>query len=359
MNKENILIIDDELAPRESIRMVLKDKYAVSTATGAHEGLDMMSDKPVDLVVMDIKMPKMDGITALQQIKKKHPDTEVVLLTAYASLDTARDAIRFGAFDYLIKPFDKDNVLLVVEKGLKKRRANKGLQLERDILLDRATYLEEQVDSARGNIMKYYEGTVEALNSTIDAKDHYTFNHSSRVAKFSAQLAEAFGVDKKTTKAITHAASIHDIGKIGIEENILNKNGGLTEDEYELIRKHPAIGVRIIQSIPFLEDAIPVILHHHERYDGKGYPQGIAGENIPLAARIVGVADAVDAMLSDRPYRAALTLDDVLNELKDKSGTQFDSEIVDIILSGKVSLDWLAQKPGSVKVAADPGDSLI
>ena len=344
MNKEKILIIDDELAPRESIRMVLKDKYAVSTATGAHEGLDMMSQNPVDLVVMDIKMPKMDGISALQEIKKQHPDTEVVLLTAYASLETARDAIRFGAFDYLIKPFDKDNVLLVVEKGLKKRRANKGLQLERDILLDRATYLEEQVDSARTNIMRYYEGTVEALNSTIDAKDHYTFNHSSRVAKLSSKLAEAFGADEKTTKEIMHAASIHDIGKIGIEENILNKNGGLTDDEYELIKKHPAIGVRIIQSIPFLEEAIPVILYHHERYDGKGYPEGIEGENIPLAARIVGVADAVDAMMSDRPYRAALSIDDVLKELKDKSGTQFDSQIVDIILTGNVSLEWLSNK---------------
>jgi putative nucleotidyltransferase with HDIG domain len=344
MNKENILIIDDELAPRESIRMVLKDKYAVATATGAHEGLDMMSEKPVDLVVMDIKMPKMDGITALQQIKKKHPDTEVVLLTAYASLETARDAIRFGAFDYLIKPFDKDNVLLVVEKGLKKRRANKGLQLERDILLDRATYLEEQVDSARSNIMKYYEGTVEALNSTIDAKDHYTFNHSSRVAKLSSQLAEALGVEEKVTKEIKHAASIHDIGKIGIEENVLNKNGKLTDDEYEQMKNHPVIGVRIIQSLPFLEEAIPVILYHHERYDGKGYPEGIEGENIPLVARIVGVADAVDAMMSDRPYRAALSIDNVLKELKDMSGTQFDSRIVDLILSGKVSLEWLTKK---------------
>lgn len=341
MNKENILIIDDELAPRESIRMVLKDKYSVATATGAHEGLDMMSERPVDLVVMDIKMPKMDGITALQQIKKKHPDTEVVLLTAYASLETARDAIRFGAFDYLIKPFDKDNVLLVVEKGLKKRRANKCLQLERDILLDRATYLEEQVDSARSNIMKYYEGTVEALNSTIDAKDHYTFNHSSRVAKLSSQLAEAFGLEEKVTKEIMHAASIHDIGKIGIEGNILNKNGKLTDDEYELIKKHPTIGVRIIQSIPFLEEAIPVILYHHEWYNGKGYPEGLEGENIPLVARIVCVADAVDAMLSDRPYRAALSIDDVLKELNRQSGTQFDSKVVDLILSGKVSLEWL------------------
>jgi putative nucleotidyltransferase with HDIG domain len=345
MIKEKILIIDDELAPRESIRMVLKDKYAVTTASGAHEGLDMMSQRPVDLVVMDIKMPKMDGISALQQIKKKHPDTEVVLLTAYASLDTARDAIRFGAFDYLIKPFDKDNVLLVVEKGLKKRRANKGLQLERDILLDRATYLEEQVENARNNVMKYYEGTVEALNSSIDAKDHYTFNHSSRVAKLSSMLAEAYGVDQKTIKEIMHAASIHDIGKIGIEENILNKNGKLTDDEYEHIKQHPAIGARIIQSIPFLGEAIPVILHHHERYDGEGYPEGIKGDNIPLVARIVGVADAVDAMLSNRPYRAALSVDDVLKELKDKAGTQFDSNIVNLILTGKVSIEWLNEKP--------------
>ncbi|MBL7031992.1 MAG: HD domain-containing protein [Nitrospira sp.] len=138
-----------------------------------------------------------------------------------------------------------------------------------------------------------------------------------------------------------HAASIHDIGKIGIEGNILNKNGKLTDDEYELIKKHPTIGVRIIQSIPFLEEAIPVILYHHEWYNGKGYPEGLEGENIPLVARIVCVADAVDAMLSDRPYRAALSIDDVLKELNRQSGTQFDSKVVDLILSGKVSLEWL------------------
>ncbi len=190
-SSEKILVIDDELAPRESIRMVLKDQYAVSTAEGAHEGLDIMAQIRVDLVVMDIKMPKMDGITALQEMKKRHPDTEVVLLTAYASLDTARDAIRFGAFDYLIKPFDKDDVLLVVEKGLAKRRANTGLKLEREILLDRASYLEEQVTKARNKIITFYEGTVNALILTIDAKDHYTYNHSNRVAKLSFSLAKA------------------------------------------------------------------------------------------------------------------------------------------------------------------------
>jgi putative nucleotidyltransferase with HDIG domain len=338
-NSGKILVIDDELAPRESIRMVLKDQYSVSTADGAYEGLDIMNQSPVDLVVMDIKMPKMDGITALQEIKKLHPDTEVVLLTAYASLETARDAIRFGAFDYLIKPFDKNNVLKVVEKGLAKRRANRGLKLERDILLDRASYLEDQVSEARNNIMTCYEGTVRALILTIDAKDHYTYNHSNRVANLSSSLAEALGVPDKTIKEMVHAASIHDIGKIGVEESILRKNGRLTLDEYTEIKKHPSIGVRIVQSVPFLEDAIPVILYHHERYDGKGYPEGVKGELIPLSARIVMVADAIDAMMSSRPYRDALTIQKVLSELRENSGMQFDPEIVDIILKGKVSLE--------------------
>jgi putative nucleotidyltransferase with HDIG domain len=337
-NREKILVIDDELAPRESIRMVLKDHYSVSTATGAHEGLDIMIENPVDLVVMDIKMPKMDGITALQEIKKKHPDTEVILLTAYASLETARDAIRFGAFDYLIKPFDKDDVLLVVEKGLKKRRNNTDLKLERDILLDRTSYLEQQVSNARSNIMTCYEGTVNALILTIDAKDHYTYNHSNRVAQLSTQLAKELSVPDKIIKEIENAASIHDIGKIGIEENILKKNGKLTLDEYTEMKKHPAIGARIVQSVPFLEDAIPVILYHHERYDGGGYPEGLHGEQIPLSARIVMVADAVDAMMSARPYRDSLTINKVMNELSENAASQFDPDVTDIILKGKVPL---------------------
>jgi putative nucleotidyltransferase with HDIG domain len=337
--KEKILVIDDELAPRESIRMVLKDQYSVSTADGAHEGLKMMSENPFDLVVMDIRMPKMDGITALQEIKKKHSDTEVVLLTAYASLDTARDAIRCGAFDYLIKPFDKDDILLVIKKGLEKRRANKDLKMEREILLDRASYLENQVSEARNNLLTYYESTVQALILTIDAKDHYTFRHSGRVAKLSAALAEEMGVALEAVREIQHAASIHDIGKVGIVESILNKKGHLTSDEYAEIQKHPTIGVRIVQSIPFLEEAIPVIQYHHERYDGNGYPHGMKGQDIPLSARIVAIADAIDAMMRDRPYREALSIERVLQELRDNSGSQFDASIIDVILAGKVSLE--------------------
>lgn len=336
--RDKILVIDDELAPRESIRMVLKDRYIVTTAPGAREGLDMMSQSPVDLVVMDIKMPRMDGITALQEIKNIHPDTEVILLTAYASLETARDAIRFGAFDYLIKPFDKDDVLMVVEKGLDKRRTSAGLKMERDSLLDKTSKLEGQISEARANIMHYYDGTVKALIHTIDAKDHYTYNHSNRVAELASALAKVMGVPQKAIKGLEHAASIHDIGKIGIEEAILRKKGRLTQDEYDEMKNHPAIGARIVQSVPFLEEAVPVILYHHERFDGTGYPKGFQSRQIPLSARIVLVADAVDAMMSDRPYRKALPMEKVMSELREHSGTQFDPEITNIILSGQVTL---------------------
>jgi len=337
-DKKRILVIDDELSPRESIKLVLKDRYTVSTASGAVEGIGFMDQNPVDLVVLDIKMPGMDGITALQEIKKRHPDTEVVLLTAYASLETARSAIRLGAFDYLTKPFDKDDVVKVVERGLQKKFANESLKLEREKLLDRTRYLEEQVNKARQNIMMCYEGTVKALILTIDAKDHYTFDHSEHVAKLSASIAEVLGLSKNIRDKIEHAAIIHDIGKIGVDENILRKNGPLTAKEFAEIRKHPEIGVTIVQSVPFLEDAIPVILHHHERYDGRGYPEGLKGEKIPLTARIVMVADAVDAMMRARPYRGSLSMEKVMSELRDNAGTQFDPMIVKEILKGKISL---------------------
>ncbi len=338
IHKEKILVIDDELAPRESIRMVLKDHYTVSTANGAFDGFDIMAADPADLVVLDIKMPRMDGITALCKIKEEYPETEVVLLTAYASLDTAREAIRHGAFDYLLKPFDKDDVMSVVKKGLQKKRDRNGIRLERDILMDRATYLEEQVSSVKDNIMTCYDGTVNALILTIDAKDHYTYDHSNRVAALSCSLARELGVPDKIIREIESAASIHDIGKIGIEEGILKKKGRLTPDEYTEIKKHPAIGTRIVQSVPFLEDAVPVILYHHERFDGTGYPEGLRAEQIPLSARIVMVADAVDAMMNSRPYRDALGVGNVMQELRQNSGKQFDPDVAELILAGRVGL---------------------
>jgi len=339
MNKAMVLVIDDEISPRESLRMVLKEKYIVNTVSGALKGLDFLKHNHADLIILDIKMPEMDGITALKEIKEDHPDIEVILLTAYASLDTARDAIRFGAFDYLMKPFDKDDVLGVVERGLQKRRASEKAKSEYNNLLNKTNALEEQITMAHDSIMTCYEGTVQALNLAIDAKDHYTYNHSNRVMALSSALAESLGLSYNIREKIEHAAAIHDIGKIGVDENVLRKNGRLTPEEFEGMKRHPEIGARIVRSVPFLEDALPVILYHHERFDGKGYHHGLKGEQIPLSARIVMAADAVDAMMHARPYRESLPMEKVLSELKENSGTQFDPMIVDLMLNGKVPLE--------------------
>lgn len=338
VRNEKILVIDDDLSARESLRMVLKDRYTVALASGAEDGLNLLQQEPFDLVMLDIRMPKVDGITTLKEIKKKHPDTEVVLLTAYASLETARDAVRYGAFDYLMKPFDKDDLLRVVERGLQKRRATQSSKVEHEHLRIRTNLLEEQIARAKRDLMSCFEGTVNALILAIDAKDSYTNDHSRRVSKISCAIAKSLGLASSIVEMIRHAAVIHDIGKIGIDERILRKHGSLTVEEYEVMKKHPEIGASIVSAVPFLEEAVPVILYHHERFDGKGYPKGMSGKDIPLSARIVMVADAIDAMLRSRPYRGKLPEEIIIKELKDNAGTQFDPMIVNAALKGKVPL---------------------
>jgi len=337
-NEEKILIIDDELMPRYSIQQVLKGRYTVFTATGGREGLDLMAQNPMDVVVLDLRMPDMDGITVLREIKKRYPDTQVILLTAYASLDSARSALRLGAFDYLTKPFDKDDVINVIERGLQKKRDLSTKKLEHEDLLLTKEYLTQEIESVRQNLMLYYDGTIKALIYAIDAKDHYTFDHSEHVAKLSSIIAEGVGFPKLTKEKLQHAAIMHDIGKIGISEQLLRKDSLLTRDEHIEMRKHPNIGAKIVNAVPFLEDTVEVILYHHERFDGTGYPEGLKGDKIPLTARIVAIADTVDAMMRDRPYRKALSYSQLIDELKKGSGTQFDPEIVTLIIDNKIKL---------------------
>jgi len=330
--KKKILVIDDELTPRYTVQQVLKDRYNVFTAEGGKEGLEFMAQNPVDLVVLDIRMPNMDGITVLDEIKKRYTDTEVVLLTAYASLESARKAVRLGAFDYLMKPFDKDDLLKVVERGLQRKRTHEEARLEHEELVDKTKYLEEQIVEIQRDLTKSYEGTVKALLLAIDAKDHYTSTHSEHVAMLSYLVAKALGLSENVRDRLKQITIIHDIGKIGVDEIILKKNGILTPEEFSEMKKHPEIGARIVKAVPFLEEALPIILYHHERFDGKGYPQGLRGEEIPLIVRIVTVSDAVDAMMRDRPYRKKLPIDKLSTELKENAGSQFDPMIVDVIL---------------------------
>lgn len=333
-----ILIIDDDFGPREAMRMILKDQYDVSTASSARGGISTLGERDFDVVVLDIKMPDMDGIETLREIKKAHADVEVVMVTAYASLETARSAIKYGALDYLIKPFDKNDVRAVIEKGMEKRRLTTRSRSEFEDLLITNRQLEQQVDNARQNFLLCYEGAIKALIYAIDAKDSYTCSHSEHVADFSTRIAQAVGFSEIMRNNLRQAALVHDIGKIGIDEQILRKNGPLSDMELREIRKHPEIGARIVNSVPFIEETAQVILHHHERFDGNGFPQGLKGENIPLTVRIVTIADAVDSMLRDRPYRKALPNDRLMKELIDGAGKQFDPELIRLITNGSIPI---------------------
>lgn len=331
--KCSILVVDDMIGPREALRMILKNKHEVITAENGDNALECISNNDFYVAIIDIKMAGMDGLQLLKEIKEKKPDIEVILMTAYASVDTAKNALRYGALDYLIKPFDHKDVIDIVEKGIAKRMEQLNTRLEIERLHIATSELSKKVDDARRNIESHYASTVKALLATIDAKDQYTRGHSERVARFSAFLAEKTCFQHDKILSLEQAALIHDIGKIGVEGYILKKQGSLDSCEFDEIKKHPMIGAKIIKSVDFLQDMKPIILCHHERFDGSGFPDGIKGSAIPLSARIVAVADAVDAMLCDRPYRPAMPLDHVKEELTLMAGKQFDPDIVSVTIN--------------------------
>jgi putative two-component system response regulator len=331
--KNRVLVVDDELGPREALRMILKERYDVAMAGDGDSALGMIAKEKYDVVILDIKMPDRDGIEVLKVVKEMDRDLEVVMITAYATVNTAREAIRHGALDYLIKPFNKTDVEKVVEKGIAKRlerQSSRDKMQELQLVTDD---LSQQVEKARIDIQKHYDGTVKALIAAIDAVDHYTRGHSERVSNFSVLLAEEVGFPGRQIVLLQQAALVHDIGKIGIESRLLRKQGGLTREELNELKRHPELGVEIVGPVPFMSEMLPVILHHHERYDGKGFPHGLKGEEIVLGARIVAVADAVDAMLSDRPYRNALTPQQVKTELEKEAGAQFDPHITSAVIA--------------------------
>ncbi|RJX27999.1 MAG: response regulator [Dethiobacter sp.] len=331
-HKPRILIVDDELGPREALRMILSDDYDVVAASNGNQAMENLSRLEFDLVILDIRMPDISGIDLLAEVRKKAPDTEVVMITAYASVDTATNALRLGALDYLIKPFDRHSVKEAVEKGLSRRSKTKTLKSKLDELELVNESLKAEAENAYNNIHKHYTETVRSLVTAIDAKDSYTKGHQERVAIYAMLLAVEVNLSVGEMSLLQQAAVLHDIGKIGVLENILRKKGPLTPEEFKLIKQHPVIGAGIISPVEFLKEAVPIVLHHHEKFDGTGYPRGLKGLHIPEGARIITIADAVDAMLTERPYAQAKTPSQVREQLLLCSGTQFDPRLVRIAL---------------------------
>ena len=473
---QRILVVDDERHIREVLSdLLVSEGYAVHAVEHGRAALEELRREQYGLVITDLKMPVMGGVELLNQIKQQNIKVVTIIMTAHGTIETAIDTMKNGAYDYILKPFKIDEMVLLVQRALEKRRLEReNIQLKealghfqiseamsstlslervlqmivgyaqreveangvslilcnrdngdlrselavidvpgigtedldgmldydailreleygRDVLLSRKdliTYLKNEIPAAkmlqsmvsvplamRGKItgmlnvfsfadgMEFHEGqrkalyilasraanaienarlheelkevfrqTIEGLAFTIEAKDPYTLGHSRRVTYYCEQIARKMGLPEKELEKISRSAILHDIGKIGLRMESLNKKGSLNDEEKEIFRSHPKKGCTILEPITFLRELIPIIYHHHERYDGLGYPEGKAGEDVPIGSRILAVADSYDAMTSTRAYREALSKEAAINELKANSGTQFDPAVVDAFL---------------------------
>ena len=324
---KRLLIVDDELSIRELLADGLEDAgYETVTAGGADEALELLERDPVHLVLTDIEMPGGDGLQLLARVKERDPDLDVVMVTGVVDASTAIAAIHEGASDYVTKPFNLDEVQIVVRRTIEKRR----LVLENRAYQD---HLVDLVDQRTRELQDSYESTLHALVTALDFRDNETQGHSHRVVEYAVLVAEELGVREPEMTAIRRGAILHDVGKIGVPDAILRKPGKLSPEEWAEMKRHPEIGYRMLEGIRFLRPALDIVLHHQERFDGTGYPHGLAGESIPLGARIFAVVDTFDAMTSDRPYRSALGIDAAREEIRNWKGRQFDPAVVDAFLS--------------------------
>jgi putative two-component system response regulator len=319
--RETLLIVDDEDAIREVLHLKLsREGYTCQEANNAEQAVHVLETIPIALLVLDIKMPGKSGIELLPEIKAGYPDTAVIMATAVNDIDVAIQCLKQGADDYICKPFNLEEVSLAVQRALEKRR----LQLE---LREYQQFLEEKVEEQMIGARRLFLGAIEALVSALEAKDKYTGGHSRRVTEIAFAVGKELGLSAQDTENLRWGSLLHDVGKIAIHQVIQNKPGSLTREEYEHIMTHPQIGARIVR--PVVNGKITEIIeHHHDHYDGTGLHQTVAGSDIPLGARVIAVADAFDAMTSDRPYRAAMSVAEAAEEIKRCADTQFDPVIV-------------------------------
>ncbi len=323
--QQRILIVDDEKTVRRSLnRCLTQSGFSCVEACDANEALDNLTNKPADLVILDITMPGTSGSELLPQIKQSFPDTAVVMATAVVEPDTIINCMKNGAQDYITKPFDVNELVSNIEMVLKKRQLELNLK-------EKSQVLEGKVNEQAMELQKLFIDAIESLISALEAKDKYTAGHSRRVTKIAIDTGRALGLSAEELENLRWAALLHDIGKIGIDSSVQNKPGILTPTEYDYILTHCSIGPGIVEPL-VNETIVEVIRHHHDSFDGSGLNQKLHGEEIPLGARILAVADSFDAMTSDRPYRSAMAADIAITEIKKCAGTQFDPVVVKAFL---------------------------
>ncbi|HKV42169.1 MAG TPA: HD domain-containing phosphohydrolase [Blastocatellia bacterium] len=330
-----LLIIDDEPNILSVLYSLLSDQYECKTATSAAEALEYLKEVAYDLVLSDIMMPGMSGLELLEEISTLSRDTVVVLISGNLNIQSAIEAMRRGAFDYVTKPFNLADVETAVQRALRHQlllKANRQYEQHLEELVSVRTNELSQanvnLNTTLERLYLNYRATLRALAAALEARDVETRGHSERVVSYCMKLGKQLGLTGRDVIALEHGALLHDIGKIGVPDAILLKRGALTDEEWKHMRRHVDYGAQIIRGIDFLEGASKIVAQHHERYDGSGYPNGLEGEFITLGARIFAVADAVDAITSDRPYREARPFEAAADELTRCCGSHFDPVVV-------------------------------
>jgi putative nucleotidyltransferase with HDIG domain len=331
---DRILVVDDEEPIREIVASMLGTAgYACKQAGSGMEALAVLtSGEDFELMLSDLMMADLDGIGLLERTKEKYPDMPVVMVTAVHDISVALAAIRNGAYDYLLKPFEREQLLNTVSRALENRRLkveNRNYQTNLESLVKART---DQLQTAIANLERSYDITLEALGDALDLKDRETEGHSRRVTLFTIAIAQALGLPREQITVIARGAFLHDIGKMAIPDKILNKPGKLEPEEMLIMKEHAYHGYQIVKKIPFLAEVAEIVYSHQEWFNGEGYPRQLKGEEIPLGARIFSVADTFDAITSTRPYRPAQSSQAARAEIDKFSGRQFDPEIVKVFL---------------------------
>lgn len=320
-SKYKIIAVDDEMGIIDSLKVYLRE-YSITGVTDPQEAIERVKNEHFDLMLLDYIMTPFHGDHVVEEIRKFNKDLYILLLTGHKDLAPPLETIKKLDIQGYCEKSDKfDQLLLLIESGLKSVEQMNMIKQINEELADSKELLE-----------KSYLESIEVLRKTVEVKDVYTRGHSDRVSEYSLLIGEKLNLPPDQMKTLKIGALFHDIGKIGIPDAILLKTDKLTDDEYSEIKNHPAIGAHILSNASIFADIVPIVKHHHERYDGKGYPSRLAGEDIPYLARIVAVADTFDAMTSRRSYRQALDFDYTMAEIERCKGTQFDPAIADTFL---------------------------
>ncbi|UCD83926.1 MAG: response regulator [Deltaproteobacteria bacterium] len=326
---DTLLIVDDEESICKNLGKYFRGKgFDILMASDGESAIELCQTKPVGLVLLDIGLPGMSGLDVLKRIKTTLPNVGVIMITAYGDAETAVRAMKMKADDYILKPIDMTGLGIMVNNVLETYRTQSEV-----------SDIKQQVSTLDSSVrLKETYNMIKALAGAIEAKDPFTKGHSYRVSQLSVEIGKRLGFNDEELEILEYGALLHDIGKIGVKEVILNKPGRLSAKEYAHIQRHPVIGEDIVKPVEIFHPVLTLIRSHHEHFDGRGYPDGLKGEKINIFARIVSVPDSFDAMTSDRPYREALSVNEALSRIDEAKGTQFDPQIVDIFIGGAIKI---------------------